>query len=242
MRHLATGDQRYVGNVGSFVFDDAGAVMAYTVRGQSRLGNGVYLMMLGSGEQKMLDTAAADYDQLTWSEKGTNLAVLRGDKARDRLQKDNVLLAWTNAGTPTARMITVDPAKSSSFPAGHGHQRIHGAAVERGRRARAGGREGAGAGSAGAPRSRRRTWTCGTTRTSSRSRCRSSTRRAGPARDIRRGGRSRVGCRAADRERRHAGDYAERTISSGPLAGWTRRTADRSRGAAAGPTSIASIS
>ncbi len=118
MRNLATGDQRYVGNVGSFVFDDAGAVMAYTVRGQSRLGNGVYLMMLGSGEQKMLDTAAADYDQLTWSDKGSNLAVLRGDKARDRLQKDNVLLAWTSAGTPTARMITIDPAKSSSFPAG----------------------------------------------------------------------------------------------------------------------------
>ena len=109
MRHFPTGDQRYVGNVGTFLFDDAGAIMAYTVRGQSRLGNGVYLMTLGSGEQKMLDTAAADYDQLTWSDKGTNLAVLRGDKARDRLQKDNVLLAWTNAGTPTARMVTSIP-------------------------------------------------------------------------------------------------------------------------------------
>ena len=118
MRNLATGDQRYVGNVGTFLFDDAGAVMAYTVRGQSRLGNGVYLMTLASGDTKMLDTAAADYDQLVWSDKGTNLAVLRGDKARDRLQKDNVVLAWTNAGTPTARMFTVDPAKSSSFPAG----------------------------------------------------------------------------------------------------------------------------
>ncbi|HXT71568.1 MAG TPA: prolyl oligopeptidase family serine peptidase [Vicinamibacterales bacterium] len=118
MRNLATGDQRYVGNVGAFTFDDAGALMAYTVRGQSRLGNGVYVMTLGSGETKMLDTAAADYDQLAWSDKGTNLAVLRGDKARDRLQKDNVLLAWTNAGSPNARMTTVDPAKSSSFPAG----------------------------------------------------------------------------------------------------------------------------
>ena len=118
MRHLPTGDQRYIGNVGSFSFDEAGALLAYTVRGQQRLGNGVYVMTLGSGEQKMLDTAAADYDQLTWSAKGTHLAVLRGDKARDRLQKDNVLLAWTNAGTPTARAITIDPAKASSFPAG----------------------------------------------------------------------------------------------------------------------------
>ena len=120
MRHLPTGDQRYVGNVGTFLFDAAGAIMAYTVRGQSRLGNGVYLMALSSGEQRMLDTAAADYDQLTWSDKGTSLAVLRGDKARDRLQKDNVLLAWTwtTPGTATARMFTIDPAKSQSFPAG----------------------------------------------------------------------------------------------------------------------------
>jgi dipeptidyl aminopeptidase/acylaminoacyl peptidase len=118
MRNLSTGEQRYVGNVGSFAFDDAGALMAYTVRGQSRLGNGVYLMTLASGEQRMLDTASADYDQLAWSGKGTHLAVLRGDKARDRLQKDNILLAWTNAGTSTAKLVTIDPAKAGSFPAG----------------------------------------------------------------------------------------------------------------------------
>jgi dienelactone hydrolase len=118
MRNLATGDQRYVGNVGTFSFDDAGKLMAYTVRGQQRLGNGVYVMTLASGEQKMLDTAAADYDQLAWSVTGTHLAVLRGDKARDRLQKDNVLLAWTQVGAGSPRPVTIDPAKSSSFPAG----------------------------------------------------------------------------------------------------------------------------
>ena len=95
MRQLATGAQRYVGNVGSYAFDDSGKLMAYTVRGQQRLGNGVYVMTLASGEQKMLDAAAADYDQLTWSGEGTNLAVLRGDKAQGKAQKDNVLLAWT---------------------------------------------------------------------------------------------------------------------------------------------------
>ena len=48
--------------------------MAYTVRGQGRLGNGVYTMTMKTGEQTMLDGAVADYDQLTWSRKGTNLA------------------------------------------------------------------------------------------------------------------------------------------------------------------------
>ena len=70
MRHLTTGEQRYVGNVGSFAFDDAGKLMAYTVRGQQRLGNGVYVMTLATGEQRMLDAATADYDQLTWSAEG----------------------------------------------------------------------------------------------------------------------------------------------------------------------------
>ena len=59
----------------------AGKQMAYTVRGQQRLGNGVYVMTLASGDQRMLDAAAADYDQLAWSAEGANLAVLRGDKA-----------------------------------------------------------------------------------------------------------------------------------------------------------------
>src|SRR5580765_1014134 len=118
MRNLSTGTRRYVGNVGSFTFDDAGALMAYTVRGQQRLGNGVYVMTLSSGDQKMLDAAAADYDQLVWSDEGANLAVLRGDKARGKLQKDNVVLAWTGVGTGTARAVTFDPAKASSLPAG----------------------------------------------------------------------------------------------------------------------------
>jgi dipeptidyl aminopeptidase/acylaminoacyl peptidase len=118
MRELATGRQRYLGNVGEYAFDDSGALLAYTVRGQERLGNGIYVLTMASGEQTMLDVAAADYDQLAWSEEGVNLAVLRGDKARDRFQKDNVLLAWTGVGTPSARQVTIDPKTADGFPAG----------------------------------------------------------------------------------------------------------------------------
>lgn len=118
MRNLASGAQRYVGNVGSYAFDEAGALMAYTVRGQERLGNGVYVMTLSSGATDMLDSAAADYDQLSWSGEGTHLAVLRGDKARDKAQKDNVVLAWTNAGTPEMRKAVFDPSAMNGFPEG----------------------------------------------------------------------------------------------------------------------------
>ena len=118
MRRLATGEQRYLGKVGAYAFDDGGKLMAYTVRGQQRLGNGVYVMTLATGDQRTLDAAAADYDQLAWSPEGTHLAVLRGEKARGKAQRDNVVLAWRNLGTSQPQAATFDPAKASNFPAG----------------------------------------------------------------------------------------------------------------------------
>jgi dipeptidyl aminopeptidase/acylaminoacyl peptidase len=118
MRDLANGTQRFLGNVGQYAFDDDGKLLAYTVSGQQRLGNGVYVMTLATGDTRNLDAAQADYDQLAWSSSGTNLAVLRGDKARDKRQKDNVLLAWTGVGTPAQKAVVLEPAKASGFPAG----------------------------------------------------------------------------------------------------------------------------
>ena len=118
MRQLSTGTQRYIGKVGAYAFDEAGKQMAYTVRGEQRLGNGVYLMALATGEQKTLDAAAADYDQLVWSSEGASLVVLRGDKPKDKTHRENVVLSWRNAGTPEMKAATFDPAKAMSFPAG----------------------------------------------------------------------------------------------------------------------------
>ena len=117
IRRLSTGEQRYLGNVGLYAFDDAGKQLAYTVRGQQRLGNGVYVMTLATGEQRTLDSATADYDQLAWSEEGTNLAVLRGEKARGKSLRDNVVLTWRNVGAQV-QAATFDPAKASAFPSG----------------------------------------------------------------------------------------------------------------------------
>jgi dipeptidyl aminopeptidase/acylaminoacyl peptidase len=88
------------------------------VRGQQRLGNGVYVMTIAGGEQRMLDAMAADYDQLTWSEDGNHLAVLRGDKQRTQAQKDNIVLAWRNVGTAQQQKVTLDPTRTPGFPAG----------------------------------------------------------------------------------------------------------------------------
>ena len=126
MRRMTTGEQRYIGKVGTYAFDDAGKQMAYTVRGQQRLGNGVYVMTLATGEQRTLDSSAADYDQVAWSEEGANLAALRGDKPKGKAQRENVVLTWRNVrhGTDAGR-ITFDPAKAAVLPGGDGRQRIH---------------------------------------------------------------------------------------------------------------------
>ena len=79
------------------MFDDAGAVMAYTVRGQSRLGNGVYLMMLASGEQKMLDTASAVLEGSASLEAAARLLFVHPNTVRYRLRR----IAEVTGRTPT---------------------------------------------------------------------------------------------------------------------------------------------
>jgi dipeptidyl aminopeptidase/acylaminoacyl peptidase len=118
MRRLATGEQRFLAQVASYAFDDAGKQMAYIVRGPQRLGNGVYVMTLATGEQRTLDGAAAHYDQLAWSAEGADLAVLRGDKPRGKMHRSNVVLSWTGVGTPQMKASVFDPAAATSFPEG----------------------------------------------------------------------------------------------------------------------------
>lgn len=118
LQDLSSGVSRNIGNVSQYEFDDAGRFFAYIVDAASRLGNGLYLVNLASGETPMLDGAAATYDALQWSTDGTNLAVLRGLKQADRAQRDNVLLVWNRLGTPEAAKVAYDPTGDARFPKG----------------------------------------------------------------------------------------------------------------------------
>ncbi len=118
LHDLATGLDRNIGNVNQSDFDDAGKLFAYTVAASDRLGNGVYLLDPTTGATRALNTAEADYEQLTWSGEGTNLAVLRGDKVKDLKQKANALLAWTDLSASGGKPFVFDPSKDAAFPAG----------------------------------------------------------------------------------------------------------------------------
>jgi dipeptidyl aminopeptidase/acylaminoacyl peptidase len=119
LRELAAGGAtRNIGNVNLYAFDDAGRLFAYTVDAAERLGNGIYLVDLATGATRQLDGDTADYDQLVWSGEGPHLAVLRGQKKKENKQKDNVLLSWTNLGSPREKAVAYDPAADQGFPDG----------------------------------------------------------------------------------------------------------------------------
>ena len=144
LRRLATGTTQNIGNVNQYDFDDAGKLLAYTVDAANRLGNGVYVLNLGTGEMRALDGAAKDYDGLTWATDSTRLAVLRGEKPEGKVEKDNTLLAWTDGGAAQPQAVEWDPAKDARVPARLRAERIHGAALDEGRRARVRRHQGAG--------------------------------------------------------------------------------------------------
>ena len=137
MRHLATGTQRYVGKVGSYAFDEAGKLMAYTVRGDQRLGNGVYLMTLASGDQKTLDAADGRL-RPAHVERGRRApggaARRQGEREDAARERDPHLAQRRDAADAGGH---VRPGQGGVVPEGHGDQRVHRAALEQGRRPRA---------------------------------------------------------------------------------------------------------
>jgi len=118
VRELATGATRNIGNVNLFELNESARFLAYTVDAAERLGNGLYLLDLTTNEARALASAAADFDQMAWSEKGANLTALRGDKKATSKHKDNVLLVFTGVGTASQQMMEFDPTKTAGFPAG----------------------------------------------------------------------------------------------------------------------------
>ena len=116
LRDLTAGISQNIGNVNLYDFDDAGRLLAYTVDAADRVGNGVYVIDLATSQSKVLSSATMDYDQLTWGNKNTSLAALRGDKKKENLQRDNAILVWQDVSAAKPRVAEYDPAKDATFP------------------------------------------------------------------------------------------------------------------------------
>src|SRR5690242_6461432 len=116
LRELATGLTQNIGNVNLYDFDPSGRLLAYTVDAAERVGNGVYVVDLATHQSRVLSSALADYDQLSWNEKSSSLAVLRGDKKKENAQRDNTLLVWRDLTSGEPHAVEYDPTKDATFP------------------------------------------------------------------------------------------------------------------------------
>ncbi|HXA51406.1 MAG TPA: hypothetical protein VNV86_13915, partial [Candidatus Acidoferrum sp.] len=115
---LADGAQMNVGNVSEFAFDKKGEWLAILIDAHEKAGNGVLLRNMASGAMLPLDSSSATYKGLTWTEKGTGLATLRGveDKAfEDKLYS---VVAFKNFGPTAPAKSVFDPKTDPTFPKG----------------------------------------------------------------------------------------------------------------------------
>jgi len=118
LRRLASGVTQSIGNVAQYDFNYNGALLAYTIDAVSDMGNGVYVDNLATGETRALDTKPMKYDGLAWRDSSDDLVALRGEKPRGEEQRENVLLAWTGAGSAQATRHQWDPTADAAFPKG----------------------------------------------------------------------------------------------------------------------------
>jgi dipeptidyl aminopeptidase/acylaminoacyl peptidase len=116
---LASGNELNIGNVSDFSFDKRGDWLAWIVDAQDKAGNGISLRNMTTGAVQNLDHAQAVYKGLTWNEKGSALAAVRGVDDKGFEDKLYTLVAFKGfeSSSGPAKLV-YDPKSDQSFPAG----------------------------------------------------------------------------------------------------------------------------
>jgi dipeptidyl aminopeptidase/acylaminoacyl peptidase len=113
---LATGQSLFLGSVGENAFNRSGELLAYTVDAAVRDGNGLFLLNLKSGSTTALDNDSLRYSRLTWDDRGTGIAVLKGHDVEKMRERDNKLLVIRDVNA--RQQVLLDPATAANFPKG----------------------------------------------------------------------------------------------------------------------------
>lgn len=101
LRNLGEGYEELIGSVWQLGMNEAGTHLAYTVDAEGRDGNGLYLIDLSTGARRGLDNSKERYSNLTWSDDGRSIAVLRGDVPDGSTERANDVLIFTGVGEGT---------------------------------------------------------------------------------------------------------------------------------------------
>jgi len=114
IHNLTTGRDMLLGSVGDIAFNRSGERLAYTVDAAVKDSNGLFLLELAEGRVVTLDNHAARYTRLTWNDRGTGLAVLRGADVEKMRERPNTLLVYPDV---TGEPVTLEPSTATGFPA-----------------------------------------------------------------------------------------------------------------------------
>jgi dipeptidyl aminopeptidase/acylaminoacyl peptidase len=120
LRDLASGAELNIGNVSEFSFTRDGKRLAIAIDAADKVGNGVQLRNMTNGIVTPLDSDAASYERLAWTEKGDGLSVLKGKEDRAYSDKFYAVIGFTgfDDGSGTPKKVEYDPAKDKTFPEG----------------------------------------------------------------------------------------------------------------------------
>lgn len=118
LRDLREGYDELIGSVSESEFNKPGTYLAYTVDASDKDGNGLYLVDLGSGSRRALDNAKERYSDLTWSEEGDGLAVLRGEVPEKMTERVNTLVAFTDLDGSRGVRHVFDGTDGGGLPEG----------------------------------------------------------------------------------------------------------------------------
>lgn len=104
IRELATGAERRYENVVAYAFTADGKRLAYAASTGDGDGDGVYVVDVASGTTTAVLTGAGAYRQLTWDDRGEQLAFLTTRDDVDAKQPSHSLYHW-RAGATTAKLV-----------------------------------------------------------------------------------------------------------------------------------------
>ena len=118
--NITTGEFVNVGNVGDFLFDADGGLLAYTVSAANEVGNGVQVRNLETSAVHSIDHEEAIFRGLMWADSAKQtLAVMRG--LPDSVTRDTLysIVTYANVHTPEAvKKVVFDAKQHTDFPAG----------------------------------------------------------------------------------------------------------------------------
>ena len=128
---LATRRDQLLGSVGEIFFNKNGDLLAYTVDAAVKDSNGLFVLDLDDSRMHALDNDTKSYNELTWNEDGTALAVLKGLEVDEMRERSNVLIAFpdvraalggggeaSSAQSVPTDPVVFDPTTADNFPEG----------------------------------------------------------------------------------------------------------------------------